>query len=236
MKRSRALMLGVTLAVAGVVWSVAPADEAVADDTTNDLMRLTVVGVCEEGEAGRHFRLENVSPWVLESVEVSSVPDRFEITALAGIYQVGEVREHFVPVTDLDYDQWWLFVGGGYQFTATERAGDCSALQVHLHDLKPTPYDIDGDKWVARVLIKVRDSNGAGLGDVNVTAVLGGKTRTCTTNQFGKCKVKIKTVDTRPKLPVEIIDVDWIGGYDSSANRDVDRDGDSERVLIWRPF
>jgi hypothetical protein len=71
---------------------------------------------------------------------------------------------------------------------------------------------------------------------VNVEAVLGNKIRTCTTNQSGKCKVKIKTVDTRPKMPVEIVDVDWVGGYDASANRDVDRDGNSERVLVWRPF
>ena len=111
------------------------------------------------------------------------------------------------------------------------------ALEVHLHDLTPNPYDLEGDKWVARVIVKVRDSNGDFAEGVDITASFGGgKIRTCTTNEFGKCKVKIKVADTRPKMPVDIIGVEWIGGYDPEANRDTDGDGDSEHTLIWRPF
>jgi chitodextrinase len=112
-----------------------------------------------------------------------------------------------------------------------------SALEVHLHDLTPSPYDLEGDKWVARVIVKVRDANGDPVEGVEITAAFGaGKLRSCATNEFGKCKVKIKTADTRPKIPMEIIEVEWSGGYDAAANRDTDGDGNGETVMVWRPF
>jgi len=112
-----------------------------------------------------------------------------------------------------------------------------AALAVHLHDLTPKPYDIEGAKWVSRVIVKVRDSNGDPVEGVAVTAAFGaGKLRTCTTNEFGKCKVKIKTADTRPKMPMEIIEITWVGGYDAAANRDTDGDGNGETTMVWRPF
>ena len=110
------------------------------------------------------------------------------------------------------------------------------APAVHLQNLVPSPYDIEGSKWVARLTVKVRDAEGGGHEGVVVTVQLGAKERTCTTNAAGNCKVKVKVTDSRPKLPAEVVGVDWPGGYDADANKDSDGDGNSETVLIWRPF
>ena len=108
---------------------------------------------------------------------------------------------------------------------------------VHLHDLTPKPLDIDGPKWRARLVVKVRDADGFKVGGVVITAKLGlNKIRTCTTNQFGWCRVKAQVSDAKPKIPVEILDVEWVGGYDSDANVDTDGDGNGETTKIFRPF
>ena len=48
--------------------------------------------------------------------------------------------------------------------------------------------------------------------------------------------MKIRVADTKPKVRVAVTAVDWVGGYDPSANRDTDGDGDGETTKIWRPF
>jgi len=111
-----------------------------------------------------------------------------------------------------------------------------AAPAVHLQNLVPYPYDIDGAKWVARVTVKVRDEAFGAHEGVVVTVRLGAKERTCVTAANGNCKVKVKVSDARPKLPAEVTGVDWVGGYDPGANIDFDGDGDSETILIWRPF
>ena len=125
---------------------------------------------------------------------------------------------------------------GGTDVATTQVAATAPSA-VHLHDLKPTPYDLEGDKWVARLLVKTRDANRVKTPGVEVTVVFGaGKERTCVTNAAGKCKVKIRVADTKPKVRVAVTAVDWVGGYDPSANRDTDGDGDGETTKIWRPF
>jgi len=108
---------------------------------------------------------------------------------------------------------------------------------VHIHDLMPRPFDRAGDKWIARTVVKVRDADGSKVAGVIITAKFGlGKIRTCTTNTGGKCKVKVAVADSKPKIPLEIIDVEWPGGYDPSANVDTDGDGNGETTKILRPF
>lgn len=119
---------------------------------------------------------------------------------------------------------------------ATREVTVAAALATHLHNLRPSPYDFDDTKWVARTIIKVRDADGNPVEGVEITAVFGlDKLRTCVTDAAGKCKVKKKANDTKPKIRIEVIDVDWVGGYDPSANRDRDGDGNGETTKVWQP-
>jgi PKD repeat protein len=108
---------------------------------------------------------------------------------------------------------------------------------VHLHELKPRPFDREGDQWVARTVVKVRDADGFKVEGVVITAKFGlGKIRKCTTSAEGKCKVKAPVPDSKPKIPLEIIGVEWAGGYDPSANVDTDGDGNGATIKVFRPF
>jgi PKD repeat protein len=112
-----------------------------------------------------------------------------------------------------------------------------SPAPVHLFDLMPRPFDREGDQWVSRTVVKVRDADGFKVEGVVITAKFGlGKIRTCTTNAEGKCKVKAPVPDSKPKIPLEIIEVQWPGGYDPSANVDTDGDGNGATTRIFRPF
>ena len=59
--------------------------------------------------------------------------------------------------------------------------------------------------------------------------------RTCVTNAAGKCKVKAKIKDSKPKIKLKVTGVNWVGGYDPSANRDRDKDGNGKTVRVWHP-
>ena len=125
---------------------------------------------------------------------------------------------------------------GGTDF-ASATISVAPALAVHIHDLLPKPTDLDGDKWNPRVVVKLRDSAGNPVKGVDVTALFGTtKERSCTTNVQGKCKMKVKILDTKMKIPVEILQITWIGGYDPSANRELDGDGNPERTMIHFPI
>jgi PKD repeat protein len=118
----------------------------------------------------------------------------------------------------------------------TKSAIATSEPTVHLHALRSKPYGIAGPKWVARAVVKVRDPDGAPVEGVEIKARFGAKkNRICVTKANGNCRVKLKVADTRPKIPVEVVKVDWAGGYDPGANRDSDGDGNPERTLIRRP-
>jgi PKD repeat protein len=108
---------------------------------------------------------------------------------------------------------------------------------VHIHLLRPRPYDVDNDKWIARAIVKMKDANGDFVEGVEVTVRYGSQRfRSCTTNANGKCKVRIWVKDTRAKIPLEVVKVAWSGGYDPAANLDFDKDGNSERTVVIRPF
>jgi PKD repeat protein len=108
--------------------------------------------------------------------------------------------------------------------------------EVHIAALVPKPKDRPGKKWVARVLVKIRDGDHDGVAGVDVKARYGArKRRVCTTNEKGNCWVKVNVRDRRARIPLRILDVDWVGGYDASANRDPDHDGNGERVMVRRP-
>jgi hypothetical protein len=42
--------------------------------------------------------------------------------------------------------------------------------------------------------------------------------------------------DTKAKLRLTVVDVQWQGGYDPAANRDTDGNGNGETVKVERPF
>jgi PKD repeat protein len=111
-----------------------------------------------------------------------------------------------------------------------------SARKVYLHDLKPRPVDRDGNEWMAKVVVKIRDTKGVPRAHAKIKAKMGNKNRACYTNDAGKCTIKMKVKDTRPKLPVEVTKVVWPGGYKQSANKDRDGDGNGATVTVWRPF
>ncbi|MDJ0962290.1 MAG: PKD domain-containing protein [Acidimicrobiia bacterium] len=114
---------------------------------------------------------------------------------------------------------------------------DVSAAQaVHLHNLAPKPFDKQGSKWVAKVLVAVREANGNKPEGVEVTVTIGAVERSCVTNEAGRCRVRRPVPDTKPKLKLTVIDVQWQAGYDPSANKDRDGNGDGETVRIDRPF
>lgn len=124
---------------------------------------------------------------------------------------------------------------GATDFT-TMQVTVAAAPAVHLQNLIPTPFDFDDDSWVARIIVKVRDASGNPVEGVEITAVYGiAKLRTCVTNAAGKCKVKARVQDAKPKIRMEVTEVDWVGGYDPSANRDTDRDGNGETTKVWQP-
>jgi PKD repeat protein len=108
---------------------------------------------------------------------------------------------------------------------------------VHIHLLRPRPYDVDNDMWIARAIVKMKDASGDFVAGVEVTVRYGDRRyRSCTTNANGKCKVRTWVKDTRAKIPLEVVEVVWSGGYDPEANLDFDKDGNSERTVIHRPF
>jgi PKD repeat protein len=138
--------------------------------------------------------------------------------------------------------------GGTYQvrLTVTDNHGVSDSVtsnvtasappEVHLANLVPKPKERQGPKWIARVVVKVRDAGHDGVAGVEVAARFGSqKRRSCTTNQAGNCKVRVKVGDSRNRIPLHILGVDWMGGYDPSANRDLDGDGNGERVMVRRP-
>jgi hypothetical protein len=108
---------------------------------------------------------------------------------------------------------------------------------VHVHWLIASPWDRDDDKWVARVIVRMRDGAESPHAGVGVTVRFGAnKVRSCVTGANGNCVVKVKVNDSRAKIPAEVIAVDWAGGYDPSMNHDTDGDGDGETVVVPRPF
>jgi len=110
------------------------------------------------------------------------------------------------------------------------------AKPVYLRNIVPRPYDKVGDRWIARAVIVVRDTDGARPEGVELTVRIGSMTRTCVTGPNGKCKVKRQVPDTTARIRLTVIDVDWLGGYDATRNKDQDGDGNTETVRIDRPF
>ncbi len=110
------------------------------------------------------------------------------------------------------------------------------AKPVYLRNLVPRPFDKVGDRWIARAVIVVRDTDGARPEGVEVTVRIGSMKRTCVTGPNGKCRVKRQVPDVTSRVRLTVIDVDWIGGYDPAANKDQDGDGNTETVPIIRPF
>jgi PKD repeat protein len=154
-----------------------------------------------------------------------------------GTLGVGSTATHTYIVGGLQTVSLTVTDNHGETDTTTMDLTPMPAPEVHIHNLTPRPFDLGGAKWVARVWVKIRDAAAGPVEGVTITARFGNaRERTCTTTALGKCKVRVFVNDPRAQIPVEIIDVDWLGGYDPTSNRETDGDGNPERTMVLRPF
>jgi hypothetical protein len=109
---------------------------------------------------------------------------------------------------------------------------------VHVHDLRDVSRNRPDDRWRARVKIKVRDHTEAPVAGASVTGVFGTrKTRSCLTDETGRCTVSVRVRDGRRRIPFQ---VQTIVAADSRHEPDADHDAfgndsNNGRIVARRP-